>query len=194
MAKDKSKQDDWARDGEISPTDADFDSAESLAGKEAASEGNSLLEQLRADLEGAKERVLRSQAELENYRKRAARRDRRTSPLRQPAAHPRSAAGLGQYRAAINAAENTHDAASLLEGIKMVLPQFESVLKRHHCERIPALHQPFNPHCMKRFHSSPTTTIPPNTVLFVAQPGFQLFDRIVRPSQVIVSAASREGD
>jgi len=44
----------------------------SADGTMGAAEEN-LLEQLRIDLEAAKERVLRSQAELENYRKRAAR-------------------------------------------------------------------------------------------------------------------------
>ena len=41
---------------------------------EAAEEN--LLDQLRSDLDEAKDRVLRSQAELENYRKRAAPRSR----------------------------------------------------------------------------------------------------------------------
>ena len=35
----------------------------------------------------------------------------------------------------------------------------------------------------------PSTDNPPNTVLIVAQEGYKLHDRVLRPSQVIVSAA-----
>ena len=80
--------------------------------------------------------MLRSQAELENYRKRAAREieeHRRYANL--PLMHDLLPV-LDNIQRAIDAADNTHDAASLLEGIKMVLQQFESVLQRHHCERI----------------------------------------------------------
>ena len=72
----------------------------------------------------------------------------------------------------------------------MVSQQFDGVLQRYHCVRIEALHQPFNPHLHEAISQQPSDEFPPNTVLFVARPGFQLFDRVVRPSQVIVSSAS----
>ena len=97
---------------------------------------------------------------------------------------------LDNIQRAVDAADKTHDAASLLEGIKMVLQQFDGVLQRHHCVRIEALHPPFNPHLHEAISQQPSDEFPPNTVLLVVQPGFQLFDRVVRPSQVIVSTTS----
>jgi molecular chaperone GrpE len=38
----------------------------------------------------------------------------------------------------------------------------------------------------------PTEEFPPNTVVMVTQPGFQLYDRVVRPTQVIVSTAKEK--
>ena len=144
-------------------------------------------EQLLAELDAANDRVLRSRAELENYRKRAARELMDT----------RRYAGLPLMRdllpvldnmdRAIEAAEKTHDTADLLEGIKIVAEQFESVLKRHHCVQIKALNEPFDPHLHEAVSQRPSDEHPPGTAVLVTQTGFQLHDRVVRPSQVIVS-------
>jgi len=146
-----------------------------------------LLEQLRSDLEAAKDRVLRSQAELENYRKRAAREideNRRYAEL--PLIRDLLPA-LDNIERAIAAAENSQEVAVLLDGIKLVARQLEEVFDRHHCKRIGALHLPFDPHLHHAISQQSTSEFPPNTVVLVAQPGFQLHDRVVRPSQVIVS-------
>jgi len=160
---------------------------------EAAEEN--LLDQLRNDLEAAKDRVLRSQAELENYRKRAAREideNRRYAnlPLMQDLLPV-----LDNIERAIAAAEQSsnsgkgQDVAGLLEGVKLVARQFEETFARHHCLRIGALHLPFDPHLHHAISQQATDEFPPNTVVLVAQPGFQLHDRVVRPSQVLVSRA-----
>ena len=78
------------------------------------------MDQLRIDLEAARDRVLRSQAELENYRKRAAREieeHRRYANL--PLMHDLLPV-LDNIERAIAAAEKTHDVAGLLEGVKLV--------------------------------------------------------------------------
>jgi molecular chaperone GrpE len=153
---------------------------------ESAADSN-LLEQLRTDLEEAKDRVLRSQAELENYRKRAAREvedHRRYANL--PLIRDLLPV-LDNIERAVGAADKTHDASALLEGIKLVLQQLETVLQRNHCVRIEALHQPFNPHLHEAITQQRSDEYPANTVIMVTQTGYQLFDRVVRPSQVIVS-------
>jgi molecular chaperone GrpE len=160
-------------DAEATPTDSE----------------DNLLEQLRNDLEAAKDRVLRGQAELENYRKRAAREledNRRYAEL--PLMRDLLSV-LDNVERAIAAAEKTHDVTALLEGIKLVARQFEETFERHHCKRIGALHMPFDPHLHHAISQQATDEYPPNTVVIVAQPGFQLHDRVVRPSQVIVSRA-----
>jgi len=161
------------------------DSSAANATAEAAEEN--LLDQLRNDLEAAKERVLRSQAELENYRKRAAReieehRRYANLPLMQDLLPV-----LDNIERTIAAAEKTQDVAGLLEGVKLVAQQFEEVFARYHCVRIGALHLPFDPHLHHAISQQVTDEFPPNTVVLVAQPGFKLYDRVVRPSQVLVS-------
>lgn len=150
------------------------------------------IDRLRQELEEANDRVLRTQAELENYRKRVA---RQAEVERRYALMPLVRGILPVWDSmgrAIEAAEKTHDTASLLEGFKMVAGQLESVLATHHCTKIDALEMPFDPNLHEAVFQSPSADRPVNTVVEVAQTGFLLHDRVVRPSQVVVSAAVSE--
>jgi molecular chaperone GrpE len=148
-------------------------------------------ERLRVDLDETKDRLLRSQAELDNYRKRAAREiedHRRYANL--PLIHDLLSV-FDNVERAIGAADKSADKSPavtvLLDGMKLVAKQFEEVLARYHCTRIPALNVTFDPHLHHAISQQATGDVPPGTVVLVAQSGFQLHDRVVRPSQVIVS-------
>ena len=135
----------------------------------------------------ASDRLLRAQAELENYRKRAR---RELEEERRYANMPLLRDLLPVFdniQRAIAAAEKTPDASKLLEGVKMVAQNFDLALSRHHCRRIDALGKPFDPAVHEAISQQPSADHPPNTVLMVVQDGFVLHDRVVRPAQVIVS-------
>jgi molecular chaperone GrpE len=164
------------------------------AGEKAREEATSPHEGLRSELQEAKDCALRLQAELENYRKRAAREVREERRYANLPMMRDLLPVLDNMDRAIEAAEKTHDAASLLEGVKMVARQLEEVLKRHQCVRIQALNEPFDPHLHEAISQQPSDEHPTGTVLRVTQNGFQLHDRVVRPSQVIVSSADKSGE
>jgi len=142
----------------------------------------------------AKDLALRGWAELENYRKRAVRQleeERRYAAL--PLVRDLLPV-LDNVKRAVEAAEKTHDTASLLEGIHMVVQQLEGVLARHHCTPIAALHKPFDPNFHNAILHQPSADYPPNTVLQEIHQGFHLYDRVVRPSQVIVSSPVEQAE
>ena len=114
-------------------------------------------------------------------------RTRRTAPLCQPRPDRDLLPIINNVERAIEAAEKNADAAALLEGFKMVSRQLDELLKLHHCTRIEALHAPFDPNVHHAIMQQPSEEHPANTVLTVTQNGYQLHDRVVRPSQVIVS-------
>ena len=167
------------------PEDAKPQAVSDVAKPQAA--GDDPQQKLRAELAVAKDRELRAHAELDNSRKRAAReldeqrRYANLSLLRDllPV--------LDNVDRAIEAADKNADPAALLEGFKMVSQQLGEVLKQHHCTRIEALHAPFDPNVHHAVMQQPSDEHPANTVLMVTQNGYQLHDRVVRPSQVIVS-------
>lgn len=147
------------------------------------------INKLRADLEDASDRVLRAQAELDNYRKRARREledERRyaTIPLLRDLLPV-----LDDIYRAIDAAQKSPQAAGLLDGVKLVAQHLESGLAKHNCKRIEALGQPFDPAFHEAISQRPSADHPPNTVILVAQEGYLLHDRVVRPAQVIVSTS-----
>jgi molecular chaperone GrpE len=148
------------------------------------------VEKLRLDLEEAGDRLLRAQAELDNYRKRA-RRELEDSLRYATMALLRDLLpvidNLGRALAA--AAEQPQEQSGLVDGVKMVAQSFEAVLARHGCKRIDALGKPFDPAFHEAISQQPSNDQPPQTVLYVAQDGYTLHDRVVRPAQVIVSTA-----
>ena len=154
----------------------------------------SVIQDLKAQLAEANERVLREQAELENFRRRKTREiqeERRysTQPLITDLLPV-----VDNVKRAIEAAEKSDKADGLLEGFKIVAEQLESVFEKHHCPRIKADGTEFDPALHEAIGQQSSEDHPPGTVLTVAVEGFQLHERVVRPAQVIISAAAKSSN
>jgi molecular chaperone GrpE len=147
------------------------------------------VESLQALLEEARDRSLRAQAELENFRKRTVRsldEERRFAAL--PLVRDLLPV-VDNLQRALAAAEQHDTGAGLLEGVQLVATQLAAILDRHHCALIPA--EPgcaFDPHLHEAMAQLPATDCPPGHICHVLQPGYQLYDRVIRPAQVIVAA------
>ena len=161
---------------------------------EASPAAGDAIRKLQADLEAVKDREIRCHAELDNYRKRAARELEEKLRYANMSLLRDLLPVLDNVERAIVAAEQNADASALLHGFKMVEQQLQEVLTRNHCKRIEALHTPFDPHVHHAVMQQPSDEHPANTVLMVTQNGYQLHDRIVRPSQVIVSTVKGESN
>lgn len=151
------------------------------------------MDRLKADLDEANDRVLRAHAELENVRRRLRREmdeERRYSDL---SLLSDLLPVFDNINRAIEAGEKTQDAGKLLEGVRMVAQQLTRVFEQHHCTRIPAEGQPFDPNVHQAIAQQPSPDQPAGTVSVEAVPGFQLHDRVIRPSQVVVSSGPPEG-
>lgn len=145
------------------------------------------LVKLRHELEEANQRYLRTQAELENFRKRARREmddERRFAGL---SLMRDLLAVVDNLERAMEAAEKSDSADGLLEGVKIVASQLTGVLQQHKCDRIEAVGQPFDPNLHEAIGQQPSDEQPAGTVLLQMQVGYQLHDRVIRPAQVFVS-------
>jgi len=169
-----------------SPVDDDLDplaaSPEEFAA--AVQEATADVDELAAE----RDRMLRLQAEMENLRNRTAREiseAQRYAPLTivrdlLPV--------IDNIDRAIEAAEQSDEAAGLLEGFKLVRQQLTAILERHHCQRIEDVGQPFDPQVHDAILQQPSDEHPANHVMLVTESGYRLFDRVVRPSKVIISS------
>lgn len=146
------------------------------------------MERLRATAEQADKRVLMAQAEAENFRKRM-RRD--VEEQLRFASLPLVVDILGvreNLLRALDAAENTPDSTGLQEGVAMVAKQLDDALAKYSIQEIPALGEAFDPNSHEAISQMPSDEHPAGTVMHVAQSGFRMHDRVIRPSQVVVSS------
>lgn len=155
----------------------------------AAQQGSveSELQRLADDLKQANDRTLRAQAELENFRRRMR---REMEEERRYAALPLISDLLGvvdNLERALEAAEKSEAASSLLQGVRMVQTQVLSVLEKHHCTRIGVVGASFDTDEYQAIAQEASAHIPSGCVTRVAQYGYRLHDRVVRPAQVLVS-------
>ncbi len=143
---------------------------------------------LAAELAALQDRNLRLHAEMQNLRDRTA---REIATERRYAALPMMREllpALDNIDRAIEAAEKAGEAENLLAGFRLVRQQLVTILAQHHCEEIEAAGQPFDPNFHEAILQQPSPDVPEGHVAMVTQTGYRLHDRVVRPSQVIVSA------
>lgn len=163
------------------PQDADPSDG---ARNESSSDDAATLQQR---LQEAEAQVLRTHAELDNYRKRT---QRSMEEDRKYAAMPLLKdllPVLDNLSRAITAAGGENSDEGILQGVKMVVTQLESVLAQHGCEAIDAMGKPFDPNLHEAVGQQPHDEIPANHISLQLQTGYRLHDRVVRAAQVYVS-------
>lgn len=153
----------------------------------AAESGEATVESLQAQLADAEKRVLMAHADLDNFRRRT-RRDQQESlkyaslPLMSQVLD-----ALDNFDRAIEAHEQDPNGAGLLDGVKMVAQQISDALTEKGCKKIEAVGQPFDPNKHQAMQMQPSDEFDSNVVMMDLRPGFELHDRVIRPSQVFVS-------
>lgn len=140
-----------------------------------------------AELSETKEKLLRSQAELENFRKRSRREADEAERYREFGLLRDLLPVLDNIRRAIDAAEKTPEAGSLLAGFRMTAQQIEKLLGDHGCTPIETDGQPFDPEVHEAILHQPVEGVPDGQVVGAVSRGYRLHDRVVRPAQVIVA-------
>ena len=163
-------------------------SPEGASHRDAPETRDEEMTRLREQANAADKRVLQAQAEAENFRKRM-RRD--YEDQLKFAAIP-LVTDLLQVRdnlhRAIQASEQSAEAAGLQEGVAIVAKQLDETLAKHGIRQIAAEGELFDPNFHEAISQMPSDEVAQGMIAHVAVPGFQMHDRVVRPSQVIVSA------
>lgn len=165
--------------------DESQDAGDSESGQ--AAEDSNELQTAIAQRDQFQDQWLRAQAELDNFRKRT-QREAQQNRLYQSLPLIRDLLpGIDNLERAIVAAESSTSLEELLQGVRMVSQHFQDVLGRHAVESIPAVGEPFDPNKHEAVQQMPSADHPAMTVLNEVERGYQLHDRVIRPSKVIVS-------
>jgi len=151
---------------------------------------------LREELATARDRMLRLQADFDNFRKRAM-KDREEAIQYGPQILVKDVLSVVDNLArAIDHARQSGggDLDGLLQGVELVRRELEAVLSKHHVREVEALGKVFNPAQHEAMAQIPDASVEPNTIVEVLQKGYQLRDRLIRPARVVVTRTPDEPD
>ncbi len=174
------------------------------------------LEELTDALNAEKDRVLRTSAEFENYKKRSAREmadfrkfanetvfkqlltvvdnlERAIASAVSPSApHSTDAASTDTASASAPVAASDRSAAqnSIIEGVKMTHKDILKLLESFSVKPVEAEGKPFDPAFHQAVTHQESDEHPNNTVITEFQKGYLLHDRLIRPSMVVVSKST----
>lgn len=162
------------------------------AGVDPFLEVGNQLATVQAERDDFRERWLRAQAELENYRKRSQKELEQERQYRSLPVARDVLPALDNLQRALQVAKTSKDVDQLLQGVQMVATQLQEALTRHAVVPIEAVGKPFDPNLHEAIQQAPSKDHPPMTILHEVERGYQMYDRVVRPSKVIVSVAPAE--
>lgn len=136
-----------------------------------------------------REQFLRTAAELENVRRRAARDVEGAHRYGVERFARDLLSVVDSLEMGVEAARSAGDADPVAEGLDATLRLLLAVLERFGVTPIEAAGQPFDPESHEAIMTQPATTVAPDSVLAVVQPGYRIHDRLLRPARVIVARA-----
>jgi molecular chaperone GrpE len=179
--------------------DADEQAAASQDGQQEAQPqdgrpGEAGLESPEARLERAeqaagefREQVLRTAAEIENVRRRAARDLENAHRFGVERFAREMLAVVDSLEMGRQAALEAGETGPVAEGMDATLRLLLSVLEKFGVSPVEAEGAAFNPEWHEAIMTQPSSETPPDTVMTVIQAGYKLHDRLLRPARVIVA-------
>lgn len=174
---------------------ADQDNEDDKGAAEEADDSSpeSEVEALKAQAQEFQEQMLRSQAEMQNVRRRAEIDVEKAHKFALEKFVKELLPVADSLEKAVESTEGHQDAgeqvASIREGVEMTLNLFMNSLKKFNVEQLDPLGEPFDPQKHEALSMVPAPDAEPNSVVAVVQKGYMLNERLVRPAMVMVAKA-----
>jgi molecular chaperone GrpE len=145
-------------------------------------------EGLQADLDRFRDLALRSQADFENYKKRAAREKEEAIKYANSSLLEKLIAIVDNFELGLEAARAEGEKSPIFSGMSMVLKQLSDFLRENGLEPIDATGKKFDPNLHEAIAREPSDELPEGTVIRQMRRGYKMKDRLLRPSSVVVSS------
>ena len=148
-------------------------------------------ERVQHENEARIDNLMRALADADNARKRA---ERHAAEVRQYAIgdFARDLLAVADNLQRAISAETTADGDGLLDGVRATAKLLESVLERHGVTRIEARGVPFDPRRHEAIAVIDDATREPGEIVDVAEEGYMIRDRLLRPARVLVNNPDRK--
>ena len=150
------------------------------------------LEDLKAQAAKAVEhwdRLLRTTADFDNFKKRAAREKQEAIKYANESLLQKLLPALDSLDMALAAAQAASPEAgqSLQAGVNMISQQLKAVLAEAGLEEVDAAGMPFDPHLHEALSQQETPEVPEGQVVQQLRKGYRLRGRLLRPASVVVA-------
>jgi len=145
------------------------------------------LEEKAAKSEECFDKLLRIQADFDNYKKRLEREKSEFIKFANAEILCEILKILDDFERAVEAGKKKHDFDVLHKGVELIWIDFKEFLKQKGLKEIEAKGKPFDPHEHEAMMQEETEEHPENYVVEEFQKGYKLNDRIIRPAKVKVA-------
>jgi molecular chaperone GrpE len=152
------------------------------------------LTQLKTELAKYKDIALRSVADLDNYRKRMAREKDDAIRYANTGFLERLIPILDSFELGLQAAKAGGSHSAVQDGMMMVSKQLQDFLASCGVETIDATGQHFDPNVHEAIAQEQSAEIEEGFVIRQLRKGYRLKDRLIRPSNVVVSKGASVGE
>lgn len=145
---------------------------------------------LQADLDRFRDLALRSQADFENYKKRAAREKEEAIKYANSSLLEKLIAIVDNFELGLEAARAEGEKSPIFSGMSMVLKQLMDFLADSGLQPIDATGKKFDPNLHEAIAHEPSDEFAEGTVIRQTRRGYRMKDRLLRPSSVVVSSGA----
>ncbi len=142
-------------------------------------------------LKDTHERLLRTAAEFDNYKKRAVKEKEDVQRFGSERLLKDFLPVMDNLERALEHAEQ-HDPRQVIEGVRLVQKLFENTLAKHGVTGFSAVGKPFDPNLHEALMQQDSDE-PPGTVVSEMAKGYKLNDRLIRPAAVVVAKPRTAG-
>ena len=143
------------------------------------------LQKTKDELAVEKDNFIRLQAETDNFRKRLSREKDEFSQYANERLFKELIPIFDNLERALE--DPSNDTKSLKEGLEMILKQFSSFLEKEKVEQIKAIGEKFDPTVHEVLTSEESNEHEENTIISEFVKGYTINNRVLRPSQVVIS-------
>ena len=168
-------------------TEADGESA-ATAQEELSEQQLAELKEKASKAQQYYEQLLRTTADLDNYKKRAARERQDAIKFANESLLEKLIPILDNFEMALGAAGTAGTSVqSMQSGISMIQQQLKSAMTNAGLEEIDATGKPFDPNFHEAISQQDSSDTPEGHVLQQVRKGYKLRERLLRPASVIVA-------
>ena len=140
-----------------------------------------------AEAEKFRDLALRTAADFDNFRKRAAREKEDSIRYANTSLLGDLLQLIDNFELGLEAAKSAPHAEAILQGLGMVARQFRDFLASAGLEEVPTEGAVFDANVMESVGHENSDTVPEGQVLRSTRRGYKLRDRLLRPASVFVS-------